>query len=304
MIKEFPIKLIENTLDFICSSLSEADLENFLLNLKENSRFKEISNASRFSSILCDSHPFIEMVISLKGENYLKVEEEFIRFKPFQFYIINRKLPHQLFWKKKKNESQMLWISFVQEKIRFGLSTYKGNNYTKTWGKDLDAPGNYLVEKILFEIDQKAYLYKKAIISYSNTLFFSISRNLDFIKKNNKNLGLKLTKEVEEYIKTHLNAHPSIFELSQITKTNKTYLCKTFKEMTGISITEYIRKEKIKQATRLLITTNDTVASISEKLGYYDQFHFCKAFKTVMKISPLQFRKALPNEQLEKLNKK
>ena len=54
----------------------------------------------------------------------------------------------------------------------------------------------------------------------------------------------------------------------------------------------YIEKWKLKLAAGKLLTSNDSLASIAQSLGYQDQFHFSRRFKLRIGVSPGQYRKA------------
>ncbi len=63
-----------------------------------------------------------------------------------------------------------------------------------------------------------------------------------------------------------------------------------FKAATGTSPIDWLKRERINQAKRRLLETNDTIAQIAEQTGYYDQFYFSRDFKRVTKVSPREYR--------------
>jgi len=72
---------------------------------------------------------------------------------------------------------------------------------------------------------------------------------------------------------------------------NKSYLCRIFKEETGLTMTEYVNKIKLKRAINLLLYTNMSVSTIVIQLGFSSESYFFKLFKKHYGISPLQYRK-------------
>lgn len=74
---------------------------------------------------------------------------------------------------------------------------------------------------------------------------------------------------------------------------SKYHLCRTFKEITGYGINEYIHIHRIQNAKRLLEDTDYSIAKIAQILGYDSLTHFEKVFKTYMNLSPLKYRKLL-----------
>ena len=58
-----------------------------------------------------------------------------------------------------------------------------------------------------------------------------------------------------------------------------------------LGISDYIRSERIKRAKRLLLNSSDTVASVAAAVGIGDANYFIRTFKTVVGVTPLQYRK-------------
>lgn len=71
---------------------------------------------------------------------------------------------------------------------------------------------------------------------------------------------------------------------------SKSYLCRRFKGETGLTIGQFITKERIRIAQRLLMTTSDRVGSIALKLGFNSSAHFSRVFRKETALSPSEFR--------------
>jgi AraC-like DNA-binding protein len=63
-----------------------------------------------------------------------------------------------------------------------------------------------------------------------------------------------------------------------------------FKAATGTSPIDWLKRERINQAKRRLLETDDSIAKIAEETGYYDQFYFSRDFKRVTSIAPSEYR--------------
>lgn len=68
------------------------------------------------------------------------------------------------------------------------------------------------------------------------------------------------------------------------------YLNEIVKEVTGMSVTLYIRNELILQAKRLLVHTGLSIKEISNMLGIDDYAYFSRIFMQTTGISPSAFR--------------
>ncbi|WP_311198779.1 helix-turn-helix transcriptional regulator [Paenibacillus hexagrammi] len=69
------------------------------------------------------------------------------------------------------------------------------------------------------------------------------------------------------------------------------YLSRTFKQETGISFVSQLTQTRIKQAIRLITTTDLPMVLIAEQVGYDSQHYFSTAFKKVVGLPPNQYRK-------------
>ena len=71
------------------------------------------------------------------------------------------------------------------------------------------------------------------------------------------------------------------------------YLSKKFKDEVGITYLEYLHSRRISEACRILSTSNDSVESVAEYVGYSDSKKFREKFKEIMGISPREYRRNL-----------
>ena len=65
-----------------------------------------------------------------------------------------------------------------------------------------------------------------------------------------------------------------------------------FKSVTGLSPLDYVIQLRLREASRLLLNTDQSMLEISERVGWENQFHFSRIFKNTYGISPLKYRKS------------
>lgn len=75
----------------------------------------------------------------------------------------------------------------------------------------------------------------------------------------------------------------------------KAYLIRLFHRETGLSPMQYYRRLKMQVASHLLRRSSESVRSIGQKLGFWDEFHFSKVFKKHFGKSPSLFRTKTTN---------
>lgn len=94
----------------------------------------------------------------------------------------------------------------------------------------------------------------------------------------------------KEYIYYHLFEEITLQQLSDVSRLNPNYLSQLFKKELGLTLMNFIQRERIEEAKKLLDLSNDTISSIGSRLTFYDQAHFIKVFKKHVGVTPKQYR--------------
>jgi AraC-like DNA-binding protein len=102
----------------------------------------------------------------------------------------------------------------------------------------------------------------------------------------------------------HLSGHPAspvcVSELAGAANLSVSHFCSLFRQATGTSVMEYVRRLRMARARELLLTTDEAVASIAAAVGYTDPFYFTRQFRRVNGTSPTSFRKAREQRHSER----
>ena len=100
----------------------------------------------------------------------------------------------------------------------------------------------------------------------------------------------KVIRDTISYIRDHLTETIKIEQLAEVAFLSRSQLSVRFHTETGMTITEYIRMQKIKKAQEFLTSTDKTPIEISTYLGFSSQSHFQKVFKEVTGMTPKEYR--------------
>ena len=95
-----------------------------------------------------------------------------------------------------------------------------------------------------------------------------------------------------QYIQRHLREDLTLERVAANGYISKCYLCQMFKPVTGRTFSEYVTRQRMIRARNLLLTTDETVASIAEHCGYRTAAYFCTAFKKETGVTPKAFRQS------------
>lgn len=99
-----------------------------------------------------------------------------------------------------------------------------------------------------------------------------------------------LIKSVVSYIEVNLSEPLSLKYLSRIFNISDAYFSTLFKKETGITLTNYIQKLRMKEASRYLKESDFKVIDIASIVGIPDLNYFIKLFKKYYKMTPTQYR--------------
>lgn len=143
-------------------------------------------------------------------------------------------------------------------------------------------------------------VYLESIVLY---LLFQIQKNNRLLSLNCKSCGL-LNKTIEiekiqkakDFITDNIDKTITIPIIAGFVGTNQCYLKKSFKEITGQTIFEFLQENRMFKARQILQTTNKSIAEISSMVGYASISSFSQTYKNYFGISPsTEQKQIIPN---------
>lgn len=98
------------------------------------------------------------------------------------------------------------------------------------------------------------------------------------------------------YISHNIFHKITIPEIADYVQLSQTYLCRLFNAEMGLSLHNYIQREKIKIACNLLMHTDRPISEISVYIGFQSQSNFCTVFRKWQNMSPSAYRRKMYRE--------
>ena len=95
-----------------------------------------------------------------------------------------------------------------------------------------------------------------------------------------------------QYIQQHFREPLNMAVVSNHVSMNYSLFSLLFKQYTGGNFVAYLQKLRVDEAKRLLETTDRRVNEIGRNVGFSDEKHFLKVFKSTVGISPTEYRKS------------
>lgn len=108
------------------------------------------------------------------------------------------------------------------------------------------------------------------------------------LSRNERNL--RAVSQAVDYIEANYDCDLSLKQVADHVHLSPNYFSQIFKKETGTTFIEYLTHIRIQKAKELLRQSNHNVSEVSRIIGYQDPRYFSKVFKTVVGISPSNFK--------------
>lgn len=96
--------------------------------------------------------------------------------------------------------------------------------------------------------------------------------------------------KVIEYIESHLDDKLDLEKVAEASQYSKYHLHRMFADMVGMTIHDYVQRRQLTEAAKLLVFSDKPIIEISFICGYESQQAFSRAFKSMYKMPPAEYR--------------
>lgn len=93
------------------------------------------------------------------------------------------------------------------------------------------------------------------------------------------------------YLRAHCAEPLTVDEIAQAHHISKYYLCRLFRQTTGMTIMGYLYEQRFSLARRLLAGTEQSISTIALSCGFGSSSHFCTMFRRREGCSPNAYRR-------------
>ncbi len=181
---------------------------------------------------------------------------------PGKIIIFNINQPHLLKEYKNISKYHILHIyakSHIDLKLLEDSSTCK--DFSKFCKRVLDGKKSDFIDRFLDTYGTKEY---------------------DFVKKSSLDT-------VKIYIDENIDKNISLKTIANKIKLNRSYLSRRFKKEFGLCVSRYLFNRRVHLSKEMLDRGED-ITQIALELGFCDQAHFYKAFKSIFAITPNEYK--------------
>ncbi|MGG0739858.1 AraC family transcriptional regulator [Niallia taxi] len=263
---------------------------------------------TRFIDFPKHRHNYIEINYVVKGKLKQKVDNDSITLKKGELLFLNQHIEHEI----EACGNDDLIINFIIQPLffQFIFQYLNGENIiTEFLINSLfnhTQNGQYLyyavseveeiqelVEKIIKEETDGSLMAESKMKLYMGLLLIELVKNTDKITKNQSASSQHfIVVESLKYIEEHYK-NGTLQELAQRLLQSSSSLSKNIKKATGFTFKDLIQEKRLMKAKELLETTDFSVRTVVEEVGYDNISYFYRIFKEKYKKTPKELRKEL-----------
>lgn len=106
-------------------------------------------------------------------------------------------------------------------------------------------------------------------------------------------LPIRQLRKVEDYVREQLAEEISVKALAELVELSPFHFSRVFKQATGMTPLQFVTRERITRAQRLICESSRSLIEIGLEVGYSNPSHFAQVFRRVAGVTPTEFRGAL-----------
>ena len=170
-------------------------------------------------------------------------------------------------------------------KYHFVITTAMITRICKQNGMELEQAfrlSDFYIQKLddIHTVEGVQSLHDEMVIDYAEKM-----RRYSRSDTNSKHINA-----CKEYIYSHIKERITIEDLADEFGVSAGYLSRLFKKQTGVSVSAYIREQKIGIAKNLLRFSDYSMIDIANRLSFSSQSHFIQQFRESVGMTPKKYR--------------
>ena len=191
-------------------------------------------------------------------------------------------------------------IDYVRNKIVIDADSFVDfyGDIEEIWKKIFDSDpvctvSNPEIDKIYKTVSELCNSGKKEDLTFATAY---VTQLLHWIYMNSKINVNSNNNDTFQKMLSIINAKDgitSLGELSQDMHLDKHYLCRLFKERSGMTLSQYLAEKSFEKSRNLLESTSYSIEDIGQECGFSSQASFSRFFKGKSGISPSAYRKSV-----------
>jgi AraC-like DNA-binding protein len=96
--------------------------------------------------------------------------------------------------------------------------------------------------------------------------------------------------KIIHFIAMHYSDRLTVNNLAEMVHLNRVYLGYLFKQQTGMTVHQYIKQIRVRNAENMLQSGNYKVQEVAEQCGFSEVYHFYKSFRAIRGFAPSRLK--------------
>lgn len=194
-----------------------------------------------------------------------------------------------------KNEgAERLLIAFTNEFVMYSPGDRIFSGFEVCYYKK--PPVKEIIEKAASEFFNKDRYSDELIAGYIRETLVHLKRISDVNYIEEKSDNDSIIQNAVHYICDNYSTDLTLTELAREFALSESHFSRQFKAYTGFGVNEYIATVRVKNAEKMLITTNSPITEIAQNCGFNSSSYFAAVFKKVRGTTPISVRKKRGNK--------
>lgn len=253
-------------------------------------------------------HEYIEFLYGVNGTATVLVGNRVYALRPGDLIIINARELHDVICE--SGSADYYVIKFLPKILYSHGQSLSGVRYLlPLWQKDVsfsplltreqiaDSEVGGLIEEIMREWHSQSFGFELIMKANIMQVFVWMLRRAPLLTASERAVPKNLEgilKNVLEEAESRL-ADWTAEEAAKFANLSYSYFSRSFKLAFGISFSAYLETMRLREAERLLLTTDKEITEIALSLGFGTTSHFIDRFKKSYDLPPNKFRKQMLN---------
>ncbi len=253
---------------------------------------------SRLTTNHLHKHSFFEVCYVVEGEGTYKEGSRAYPLHPGVLFLSRPHLRHQIFSEKGLYLIFLAFELIEQTSSKIAVQQFQRMSRTKKFYIDhaAELPAIYMWKSLLSQASYPHEFFEESITCLSRSLItclYSLFTDRDESSKKITYMpsSSTLMHRAKLFIRDNLSQELRLQDVARYLHVSTRHLSRLFSDELGQTYTNYVRKERIRQAIVLLSSSDLSIKKIAEETGFDTVHYFTTIFKTETGETPGQFVK-------------
>ncbi len=234
------------------------------------------------------SHPCAELFYVVGGKGRFRIDDDLFDVSVDDLVVVNPLVQHT---EVSVNANPLEYIVLGVEGLELSVKNEQDDRFCIVNFRGIGEDILFCLRGMLKEIERKQPEFESVCQDLLEILMVRLMRRTNYTAALvPPQAASKECATVRRYIDAHFKENLTLDQLAQVARVNKYHMAHAFTREYGISPISYLNSRRIAESRNLLETTDMSLSSISQALGFSSPSYFSQSFRRHEGISPLAFR--------------